>query len=209
VSRLWHWGDDPGVLVEVLSRGGILAIPTESSYGLAADPRSAPGVAAVYRVKGRENSKPLPVVTAGVEQIRKLGADSSVAERLGLLALWPAALTLVLPIRRPLPAAAGGSTLGFRVPAHALLRELLASLGHGLTATSANRSGEAPVLDPEALAPLLVRSDAVIVDDGVLAGGLPSTVVEVGETGWRVLRQGSVHLESDPLPSPPDGAADL
>jgi len=201
VSRVWRWGEDPGLLAGVLARGGVLAIPTESSYGLAVDPRSASGVSSVYRIKGREDSKPLPVVTADVDQVRALGADTSTAERLGLLALWPAALTLVLPIRRPLPAAAGGSNLGFRVPAHPRLRALLAALGHGLTATSANRSGEPPVLDPEALTPLLVRSDAMIVDDGVLAGGAPSTVLEVGRDGVRVLRQGAVRLEE--LPAAP------
>jgi L-threonylcarbamoyladenylate synthase len=177
-----------------VARGGVLAIPTESSYGLAADPRSASGVAAIFRVKGREAAKPLPVVVADLAQIHDLGGETSGAERLGLLGRWPAALTLVLPIREPLPAAVGGLTLGFRVPAHPRLRALLAALGHGLTATSANRSGEPPVLDPDELAPLLVRSDAVIVDDGTLAGGAPSTVLEVVGGEARVLRPGPVDL---------------
>lgn len=194
----WHWQDDPELLRQVVARGGVLAIPTESSYGLAADPRSAEGVAAVFRLKGREAVKPLPVVVADVGQIRDLGGATSAAGGLGLLDRWPAALTLVLPIREPLPAAAGGRTMGFRVPAHPRLRQLLVTLGHGLTATSANRSGDPPILDPDELEPLLVRSDAVIVDDGVLAGGAPSTVLEVVDGVARVLRQGAVASEVPP-----------
>jgi L-threonylcarbamoyladenylate synthase len=190
----WDWWDDPELLRRVVARGGVLAIPTESSYGLAADPRNAEGVAAIFRLKGREAAKPLPVVVADVGQIHDLGGETSEAERLGLLDLWPAALTLVLPIREALPAAAGRQTLGFRVPAHPRLRQLLATLGHGLTATSANLSGDPPILDPDGLAPLLVRSDAVIVDDGALAGGAPSTVLEVAGGAARILRQGAVAL---------------
>jgi L-threonylcarbamoyladenylate synthase len=188
--RVFRFGDSVGPLQDLLRRGGILAIPTESSYGLGVDPWNRAGVEAVYRVKGREAGKALPVVIAGREQLAPLGVDPDlyIVER--LLALWPAALTAVLPIERPLPASAGERTLAVRVPDHPALRELLAALGTGLTATSANRSGGEPILDPAAVEELLAGEDAMVVDGGVLAGGPPSTLVAIEEGGPKVLRTG-------------------
>jgi L-threonylcarbamoyladenylate synthase len=188
--RFWHWGDPVEPLRALLARGGVLAIPTESSYGLGADPRNLLGVEAIYRIKEREAGKALPVVVAGREQLADLGVDPDlyIVER--LFEHWPAPLTAVLPIAQPLPASAGEATLAVRVPDHEGLRSLLAELGHGLTATSANRSGEAPILDPAEVALLLAGTDAVVVDGGVLPGGPPSTLVAIEEEGLVVLRTG-------------------
>ena len=169
--------------------------PTESSYGLAADPRNPAGVEAIYRINGREGGKALPVVVADAAQLAGLGVDPNLYIVKGLLALWPAPLTAVLPIARPLPASAGESTLAVRVPAHEGLLRLLREIGHGLTATSANRSGEAPVLDPEAAAALLAGEDAMVVDGGVLPGGPPSTLVAIEGEGLAVLRTGRFPAE--------------
>ena len=73
--RVWHWGDPVAPLRALLARGGVLAFPTESSYGLGADPRNPAGVETIYRIKGREAGKPLPVVVAGREQLADLGID--------------------------------------------------------------------------------------------------------------------------------------
>jgi L-threonylcarbamoyladenylate synthase len=179
----------------LLARGGVLAIPTESSYGLGADPWNAAGVEAVYRIKDRERGKPLPVVVAGVEELPGLGIDPDLNIVKRLSAHWPGPLTVVLPVARPLPATAGERTLAVRVPGHERLRELLAALGHGLTATSANRSGGEPVLDPAELPELLAGEDAVIVDGGVLPGGPPSTLVAIRGDGLVVLRPGKLTAE--------------
>jgi L-threonylcarbamoyladenylate synthase len=174
----------------------VLAIPTESSYGLGADPGNPVGVEAIYRIKGRERGKPLPVVVADLAQLRDLGIDPGLPILDALMACWPAPLTAVLPIARPLPAAAGEPTLAVRIPAHDGLRRLLAQLGHGLTATSANRSGGAPVLDPQEAAELLeFERDAAVVDGGVLPGGPPSTLVAIEMSGPVVLRTGSFPVE--------------
>ncbi|HBL29771.1 MAG TPA: hypothetical protein DD490_23290, partial [Acidobacteria bacterium] len=138
---VWHPGDPVEPLRVVLARGGVLAIPTESSYGLAADPRNPEGVEAVYRIKGREGEKALPVVVADRGQLAGLGIDPGLPLLEPVVACWPAPLTVVLPLRQPLPASAGAPALAVRIPAHEGLRALLADLGHGLTATSANRSG--------------------------------------------------------------------
>jgi len=188
--RLWRFGEPVEPLRALLARGGVLAIPTESSYALGADPRNPAGVAAIYRLKEREAGKALPVVVSGRGQLADLGVDPNlyIVER--LFEHWPAPLTAVLPIARALPASAGTGTLAVRVPDHEGLRSLLAELGHGLTATSANRSGEPPVLDPAEAAALLAGTDSMVVDGGVLPGGPPSTLVAIEEDGLVVLRTG-------------------
>jgi L-threonylcarbamoyladenylate synthase len=198
-TPIWRWGDSKAPLLALLARGGVLAIPTESSYGLGADPWNTAGVEAIYRIKHRERGKPLPVVVAGVEQLPSLGVNLGIDRDLNivkrLLGLWPGPLTVILPVDRPLPASAGESRLAVRVPGHEGLRELLAALGHGLTATSANRSGGEPVLDPAELPELLAGEDAMIVDGGILPGGPPSTLVAIREEGLTVLRAGRFPAE--------------
>lgn len=191
----WRWGDPVAPLAALLARGGLLAIPTESSYGLAADPRNPAGVAAVYRVKGRPADQPLPVVVAGPEQLPGLGIDPDLPILRRLSAVWPGPLSLLLPftaVAAPLPAAAGAPALAVRVPAHARLRELLAALGTGLTATSANRSGRAPVLDPGQLAELLAGEEAAVIDDGRLPGDHPRRSPGCRRrAGWRSCGRGA------------------
>jgi L-threonylcarbamoyladenylate synthase len=188
--RVFHFGDPVAPLRDLLRRGGVVAFPTESSYALGVDPRNRTGVEAIYRIKEREAGKALPVVIAGPGQLAGLGIDPDlhIVERFA--AVWPAPLTVVLPLARPLPASAGGGSLAVRVPDHEELRGLLAALGHGLTATSANRSGGEPILDPADLGALLAGEDAIVVDGGVLAGGPPSTLVAIEGDGLVVLRTG-------------------
>lgn len=192
--RRWSWGDELAPVEELLARGGVLAIPTESSYGLAADPSNDRGVGVIFDIKGRSRTSPLPVVIAGPEQLARLGIGWPSSASGGCERLWPAALSLLLPMSKPLPAAAGSERLAVRVPAHRGLRRLLAALGHGLTATSANRAGASPILDPAELDRLLAGRDAMIYDGGVLAGGPPSTLVAVdpAEHVIEVLRPGRV-----------------
>jgi L-threonylcarbamoyladenylate synthase len=185
----WRPGDAIEPLRKLLARGGILAIPTESSYGLGVDPASVAGVDAIYRVKERDRGKPLPVVAADLTQLAALGVDigDEGVRRAGTV--WPAALTVAAPLTAPLPAAAGEPTLAVRIPDHRALLALLREVGP-LTATSANRSGEPPLLDPGSVADLLAAEEAVVVDGGALAGGPPSTLVAWQGGGWKVLRQG-------------------
>lgn len=195
----WHFGEPVAPLRAVLARGGVLVIPTESSYGLGADPRNRTGVETVYRIKGREAGKALPVVVADRGQLGGLGIDPDLPILVPLSACWPGPLTVVLPLARPgperIPAAAGEGTLAVRIPGHEGLRRLLAELGHGLTATSANRSGGEPLLDPFEAAALAEGEDAVLVDAGILPGGAPSTVVAIEASGPVVLRSGSFPAE--------------
>jgi L-threonylcarbamoyladenylate synthase len=212
----WRFGSPVAPLRAILDRGGVLAIPTESSYGLAADPWNPEGIARVYRLKGREGGKALPLVAADLDQVAALGVDPESPELARLARVWPAPLSAVLEVTGGLgagrgPAAAGDlsaaahlvaaadlvaaapdGTVAVRIPDHPGLRGLLAALGRPLTATSANRSGEPPVLDPDAAARLLEGEDAAVVDGGTLPGGPPSTLVRFCAGRPEVLREGAV-----------------
>ena len=190
--RWWRPGDPVGPLLAHLEAGGVAAVPTESSYGLAALPASRIGVESIYRLKSRPASEPLPVVAGSVAQLAGLGIDVE-SEAVQLLALvWPAPLTAVLATGLELPASAGSGTLAVRIPDHADLRRLLLDLGTPLTATSANLSGAPPVSDPVELAAALPGWDGWVVDGGRLRGGAPSTLVRWQGQGWTVLRPGPV-----------------
>jgi L-threonylcarbamoyladenylate synthase len=163
-------------------------VPTETFYALAADPLSAPGVERVRALKGRDGSKPLLVLFAEREQLAPLGvaASEDVIDR--YLAIWPAPLTVILPIVRPIPASLGALSLGVRMPAHSDLRALIARTGP-LTGTSWNRAGESPCADPDE--PGGADEIDLLVDGGKTAGGAPSTLLDATVSPPRVLREGA------------------
>lgn len=173
-----------------LGRGGVAAIPTETFYGLAADPRSPEGVERILALKGRDAAKALLVLFAKRAQLEDLGVAAPPATLARFFGLWPAPLTVVLPLRAPIPASLGRPNLGVRMPAHAPLRRLLERIGP-VTATSANRSGAEPCVDPDEVARLFPAELDVLVDGGRTPGGLPSTVVDATFDPPRRLREGA------------------
>jgi L-threonylcarbamoyladenylate synthase len=166
---------------------GVVTLPTETFYGLAVPPEDGLAVARVFEIKGRPAEKALLVVVASLAQAETL-VEIPGRWRDPLASVWPAPLTVVLPVRRTLPAAA--ATLAIRVPAHELLRELLGSTGP-LTATSANPSGSPPISDPDLLVAVLGSSLDLVLDGGTTPGGLPSTVLDLAGRCPRVLREGA------------------
>jgi len=183
-------GTGAGELAEVLRHGAVAAIPTESSYGLACCPLSQRGVDRIVRLKGRDASKALLVLFAGRDQLEPLGIAASPALLDRFFAIWPAPLTVVFPLREPIAASLGASTLAVRVPAEERLRSLLARVGP-VTGTSLNRSGDPPCADPEDAARLFSGDIDVLVDGGATPGGLPSTVVDATAQPPRLLRAGA------------------
>lgn len=179
----------------ILARGGVVVIPTDTVYGLAAHPDFPKAVERLYTIKGREQKKPIALLAADIAAIERFGYPLSGRARALAERHWPGALTLVLP---PSPARADRPAEGFRIPDHAATRELLAACGGVLRVTSANLSGRRPATDaPQALAAVGLSADAV-VDDGVSPGGVPSTVVRVRAGGrLEVLRAGALAVEAD------------
>ncbi len=181
-------------LREIFAGGGIAAIPTETSYALAADPRSPAGVQRIFQAKGRDEGKPLLVLFATRRQLEGLGVNAPAAALERYFQIWPAPLTVVLPIREPIAASRGGSTLGVRLPAARKLRALLQAVGP-LTGTSLNRSGSPPLEDPDAVEALFGRELNVLVDGGKTPGGKPSTLVDATRDPPVVLRAGAFDFQ--------------
>ena len=194
---------DPGEVVEAIraasttvTRGGVLLLPTESFYGLGADPHNETGVTRVCRMKARPGGLGLPVLCADWEQLESLVAVPD-AFRVKLARLWPAALTAVLPTIEDLPAARGG-TLAVRIPAHAELRALLYRVGP-LTGTSANRHGEPASATVEGALATLAETPDLVLDAGSTAGGRASTLVDLSRGPAEILRSGACVWE-EPYP---------
>jgi L-threonylcarbamoyladenylate synthase len=184
----------------ILRAGGLVAVPTETVYGLAARADSEAAVAAIYRAKGRPEFNPLIVHVASLEMADKLAVLDTRAERLAA-ELWPGPLTLVLAQRQNSPivpaVTAGLPTIALRMPAHPATQTLLSELDLPLAAPSANRSGAvSPTNAEHVLAGLGGRIDAVL-DAGDTLQGLESTIVALRESGdWQLLRHGPVTSET-------------
>ena len=180
---------------EVLVEGGLVAVPTETVYGLAARADSGEAVAAIYRAKGRPDFNPLIVHVADFASAERLALFDDRARALAA-AYWPGALTLVLPLRADsgLAAAvtAGLATVALRCPAHHAMRAQLAATGLPLAAPSANPSGAVSPTRAEHVAASLGVGVALVLDGGLCTQGIESTIVAVRPGGWEVLRPGPV-----------------
>ncbi|MGH9533928.1 MAG: L-threonylcarbamoyladenylate synthase [Terriglobales bacterium] len=177
-----------------LRAGAVLAIPTDTIYGLAAHACDAAAVERIFAIKGRAEDKPLPVLVSGLSQAEALAAWLPPAFTPLAAAFWPGPLTLVLPARPGLPSQllAGGASVAVRWPAAAIAQALLAACGFPLTATSANRSGQPGCRSAaEVEAQLGARVDG-IVDGGPAPAALPSTLLDLTGPVPRLLREGAV-----------------
>lgn len=183
--------------VAILDAGGVVAMPTDTLYGLAADPFSSEAVARVFAVKGRPADRAMPLVAADVDQVvNRLGPLSDLARRLASK-YWPGPLTLLVarPSSIPADVTGGRVEIGVRVPAHAVTRELCRVSGRLLTATSANLSGEPPSNDPDDIERAFPTGVDLLLDAGRTPGGPPSTIVDVTGSEPRLVRAGAIAWE--------------
>jgi L-threonylcarbamoyladenylate synthase len=181
---------------DVVRARGVIAYPTDTFYGLGADPRDPEAVKRIFAIKGREAGQPILLLLRDRSEV---AAWASVvtpsAERL-MKRFWPGPLTLVFPAApHVLPElTGGGGTIGLRVPGNELTRELLRNLGTALTGTSANRSGgRDPRTAEEVMREVGDRVDLVL-DGGATTGDKPSTIVDVTVEPPRIIRQGAIDI---------------
>ncbi|MEM6649572.1 MAG: L-threonylcarbamoyladenylate synthase [Pseudomonadota bacterium] len=187
----------PDDAVAYLKAGKLVALPTETVYGLAADAADGGAVAAIYETKGRPRFNPLILHVLDVHQAQQYGQIEGLAQAL-MDAFWPGPLTLVVPLRDNAPVAslvtAGLETIALRSPAHPTARQILAAFGHPFVAPSANRSGRiSPTEATHVLAEF--RDQVPVVDGGPCPLGVESTIVGLLEDKVSLLRPGSVTPE--------------
>jgi tRNA threonylcarbamoyl adenosine modification protein (Sua5/YciO/YrdC/YwlC family) len=184
---------EPGLstALEALRRGDIVGLPTDTVYGIAADPFSRRAVERLFEAKGRPAVKPVPILAADLAGIRRV-ARLEMEAAAEAVRHWPGALTLVLRRADGVPAWIGHAddTVGVRIPDHPVALALLEACGP-LAVTSANRTGEDPAIDADGAR--LALGDAVAVYiPGAASGDVASTVVDLSGASPRVLRPGPV-----------------
>lgn len=177
----------------ILRRGGLVAFPTETVYGLGANALDPDAVAGIFRAKGRPAANPLIVHIADPSELVAIAESNGSAEIL-IHAFWPGPLTLVLPKRDVVPGivTAGGSTVAIRMPDHPVALQLLAETGLPLAAPSANRSESLSPTRAEHVAEALGESIELILDGGPCRVGLESTVIDLTSTPPCLLRHGMI-----------------
>jgi L-threonylcarbamoyladenylate synthase len=183
--------------VRRLKGGGVVAVPTDTVYGVAASLAHPVAVKRLFEIKRRPTTTALPILVDSRDAIEGLGVNwPPRAQRLSER-FWPGALTIVVAVPHELAALVGSTsdTAGFRIPNHQLVREVLIDAGP-LVVSSANEHGAPPCRRASEVLDVFARRDDLDgVLDGAEGGGEVSTVVEVVEDSWRVVRQGALSVE--------------
>jgi len=177
-----------------LARGSVIGIPTDTLYGLAADPFNLAAVDEIYRVKGRPETRALPILVNSQEQAMMLARETPrnftrLAEQ-----FWPGALTLVVDAshRLPLKVTAGTGRIALRWPRSEVVTQLIDEFDGPITGTSANVSGFAPCSNAGQVMKQLGERLPLVLDAGDTGVALASTVVELHGEAWKILREGAI-----------------
>lgn len=188
---------DPAVLeyaASLVRRGEVIGIPTDTLYGLAADPFNLAAVERVFRIKGRAETKALPILIDGLGRVPLLARETPDAFQRLAKAFWPGALTLVVDAADHIPFKVTGNTgrIALRWPRCAAVTELIARVDAPVTGTSANLSGFPGCASAAQVAKQLGDRLPLILDGGETGRALPSTIVDVRNDEWQIVREGAI-----------------
>lgn len=185
------------IAASALRAGSVIAMPTDTVYGLAAALDRPEALERLYALKHRPTEKAIPVLLSDVRHARQIARELPAEAAILARRFWPGALTLVVWANDDLPACVtstdceGRRTVALRIPNHPVALDIIAASGGALAVTSANRSGELPALDAGSIAGSAAAPD-VIVDGGRVPGGVPSTILSIVDRQFEVLRGGAV-----------------
>lgn len=177
---------------DFLLAGGVVAVPTDTVYGIACLVDKRESIQRLYAIKERNRIKAIPVLVGSLEQISQVAASVPSAAQMLSDYFWPGALTLVLKKHPDLPIELTSySTVGLRMPNYEWLRSLLQSCGP-LATTSANISGQPSLSDAQEVLNALNGRVNLLIDGGTCVGGIPSTVIDCTLTPVKILREGEI-----------------
>lgn len=176
---------------EIVKKGGTVVFPTDTVYGIGCDPFNSEAVRTIYKIKGREESKQLPVLGFSISDISKIAIFDELSKRFATK-FWPGPLTLILGIKEERVAKSLGldKKIAVRVPSHPCVLELLKECKI-LVGTSANRSGQPSSTDSHEIIKKMEGYD-ILLDGGKIPNSVESTIIEVIGSGFRVIRKGKV-----------------
>jgi L-threonylcarbamoyladenylate synthase len=178
----------------VLNSGGVIAFPTDTFYGLGADPFNPDALSKIFRIKQRPADKPLLILIHSLDQLEELTQEVTGNARKLMEHFWPGPLTLIFRAAPGLPDAltAGTGTIGIRLPDHPFTRRLLETLDRPLTAPSANISGTGELRTAQQVENALGEKLDLIIDGGPAPGGKPSTVLDTTTNPPTLIREGAL-----------------
>lgn len=179
---------------EVVLSGGVVVIPTETFYGLAADPFNEAAVLKIFQIKFRHHSKPLPLIASDMAAVEQLASKTSPETSRLIDRYWPGSLTVLMKTEARLPKLLTNEEgkVGVRIPPLCAARTLARLVGGLITATSANLSGEPNPTTVRMISPKVIAAADLVVDLGPTPGGKPSTVIDFEKGKVRVVRDGAV-----------------
>ena len=184
------------IVVDSLNSGNVVALPTDTFYGLAVDPVNLHAVDRIYEIKTRARHKPLSLLIAEVAQAYELARDIDTAFDRLAEKFWPGPLTIIVKAgsKLPLRVTANTGNVALRVPEAAISRAVVARLGLPITATSANLSGHAECTYANCVREQLGDQIPLIVDGGPTARATPTTIVDLsgGGSSWMIVREGAI-----------------
>lgn len=179
---------------DILRDGGVIAFPTDTYYGLGADPFSEKGIRRIFKIKSRNPDKPLLVLVASKDQVDQLAQNRSQEANRLIHEFWPAPLTLILQAVPELPdtLTAKTGTVGIRMPENEWTRRLIEVAGCPLTAPSANRNNETNLRTAEEVAQIFGNEIDLVIDPGPAPGGKVSTLLDTTVCPPVLIRHGAV-----------------
>jgi len=183
-----------GEAAEIILNDGVIGYPTETVYGLGANALSDAAVEKVFELKGREKNKPILMIAAELDQVKKLVTSFPTQAEILAKAFWPGALTMVLeaaPQLSPL-LLGGGNQIGVRIPANQICLELLKICGVPITSTSANITGKENPISAEEVFKYFGSKLDLIIDGGASPSRVPSTVISIENNKVKLLREGVI-----------------
>ncbi|HXR24393.1 MAG TPA: L-threonylcarbamoyladenylate synthase [Candidatus Binataceae bacterium] len=185
------------IAIAELRAGEGVIYPTETFYGIAADAFAPAALERIFEIKGRDTAKTIALIAHDAAAAFAIAREVPATARRLADAFWPGPLTIVMPARSGIPESLIGPDggVGVRVSSHPIACALAHGLGRPITATSANRSGEAPARTIGEARAALGDKVKVFVEGGTLPGGAPSTVVQCDRDGWRLLRAGAIGVD--------------
>ena len=179
----------------ILRAGGLVAYPTDTVYGLAADPTNAKALNKLSEAKKRDPSQPMPHLIANTEMAATVAAGVPTLARDLMQAFWPGGLTIILHKAQSAASTSSAGTIGLRVPDHAVPRALSRLLGGPITGTSANIAGGPEPLSADDVRRVLGAAVDLIIDGGRCQGDRPSTVIDCTREPPHILRAGAVSVQ--------------
>lgn len=179
---------------KIIKEGGIIVFPTDTFYGIGADPFNKVAVSQVFALKHRVSMKPLLNIIHDSSVVNELATEIPPLFYDFTKRFWPGPLTISLPANKKVPdiTTAYSRRVGMRIPKAEIPLEIAKAVGGPITATSANISGEGHIADPEKVKEIFNGKVGMIIDAGLLKASSPSTLIDIFPDGYKILREGAI-----------------